>query len=490
MKKSGLVALILSIAILPVGIRAQDPTKKKTDSRANAQTSVSPSGVQGTVTGNGTPGRLSKWVGSSGTNNFTLGDSVITEDKSGNVGVGTTLPASKLTVAGVIESLSGGIKFPDGTVQTTAGLSGLQTISHNSTLAGSGTSVSPLGVAVPLILNAAAGDIALECNGGNRDSLPGVAITARGGNSTSTTGADGIVVTGGSSAASAGGRAVSALAGDGVPFGGEGVFARGGRATTGTGGPGMRAFAGSSDSGDGGFGVGATGGAGGFGLSGTGDGGEGLVGVGGSGRGAGRTGGAGITATGGTGSGGATNGLAGLFNGDVQVTGNLSKGGGSFKIDHPLDPENKYLYHSFVESPDMKNIYDGNVVTDENGDAVVVLPDYFEALNSDFRYQLTVIGAFAQAIVSEKIKNNRFRIRTSLPGVELSWQVTGIRQDAFAKKNRIQVEVEKSERERGLYLHPDAFNQPEERGICWSRNPDLLRRIKEQDATLTRESRK
>ena len=65
---------------------------------------------------------------------------------------------------------------------------------------------------------------------------------------------------------------------------------------------------------------------------------------------------------------GATPGDAGHFVGNVDISGNLSKGGGSFKIDHPLDPENKYLYHSFVESPDMKNIYDGNVVTDENGD--------------------------------------------------------------------------------------------------------------------------
>lgn len=153
---------------------------------------------------------------------------------------------------------------------------------------------------------------------------------------------------------------------------------------------------------------------------------------------------------------------AGIFQGNVSVTGMVSKGGGSFKIDHPLDPENKYLYHSFVESPDMKNIYDGNVVTNENGEAVVEMPDYFEALNSDFRYQLTVLGTFAQAIVAQKIKGNRFVIKTSSPNVEVSWQVTGIRQDAFAKKNRIRVEVDKEESERGLYLHPEAFNLPED----------------------------
>ena len=99
---------------------------------------------------------------------------------------------------------------------------------------------------------------------------------------------------------------------------------------------------------------------------------------------------------------GSVSGYAAWFNGNVNVDGNLSKAGGSFKIDHPLDPANKYLYHSFVESPDMMNIYDGNVTTDAHGDAVVELPEWFETLNRDFRYQLTVIGQFAQAIVVQR----------------------------------------------------------------------------------------
>ncbi len=102
---------------------------------------------------------------------------------------------------------------------------------------------------------------------------------------------------------------------------------------------------------------------------------------------------------------GSASGFAAWFNGNVDVDGNLSKAGGSFKIDHPLDPSNKYLYHSFVESPDMKNIYDGNVTTNGNGDAVVTLPKWFETLNRDFRYQLTVIGQFAQAIVGSEISH-------------------------------------------------------------------------------------
>jgi len=105
-------------------------------------------------------------------------------------------------------------------------------------------------------------------------------------------------------------------------------------------------------------------------------------------------------------------GPAAYLSGDVTVTGTLSKGGGAFKIDHPLDPENKYLYHSFVESPEMMNVYNGNAVTDADGYAVVTLPEYFEVLNRDFRYQLTVIGEFAQAIVAKKIAGNQFTIRT------------------------------------------------------------------------------
>lgn len=158
-------------------------------------------------------------------------------------------------------------------------------------------------------------------------------------------------------------------------------------------------------------------------------------------------------------------GLAGDFYGNVSVSGTLSKGGGSFKIDHPLDPANKYLLHSFVESPDMMNIYNGNIVTDAQGYATIELPEWFEALNRDFRYQLTVVGQFAQAIVSKKVEQNRFEIRTNLPRVEVSWQVTGIRHDAWAEQNRIPVELEKSKAERGKYLHPQAHGAASELGI-------------------------
>ncbi len=156
---------------------------------------------------------------------------------------------------------------------------------------------------------------------------------------------------------------------------------------------------------------------------------------------------------------------AALFYGNVYVGGSLSKAGGSFKIDDPIDPANKYLYHSFVESPDMKNIYDGVVVTDGGGRAIVNLPNYFESLNSDFRYQLTVIGQFAQAVVASEIADGRFVIQTDKGNVKVSWQVTGIRQDAWAVAHRIPNEVEKSDKEKGHYLHPELFGHAGEQTI-------------------------
>jgi hypothetical protein len=375
----------------------------------------------------------------------------------------------------MIETTLGGYKFPDGTLQTTAATSGLGSVAHNSTLTGNGTSGSPLGVAVPLILTGAidfGGSIIKATNTGQSgigiEVVGAVAVSATGSNSSSGFGGTGVWGFGGNSSSGTGGHGVFAQGGSGGSLGGAGLIAQGGVGDSNPGGRGGSILGGRSNSGEGGLGLGVAGG-----DSTSNNGGVGVNVGGGIGSGAGNSGGIGIAASGGPGLNGASPGLAGAFSGDVVVAGNLfvtgslSKGGGSFKIDHPLDPENKYLYHSFVESPDMMNIYNGNIVTDDRGQAVVKLPEYFEALNSEFRYQLTVIGQFAQAIVSSKIKDNEFTIKTSSPGVEVSWQVTGVRRDAWAVKNSIQVEVTKKETERGLYLHPEAFGQTEDRGIQW-----------------------
>jgi hypothetical protein len=169
----------------------------------------------------------------------------------------------------------------------------------------------------------------------------------------------------------------------------------------------------------------------------------------------------------------APNGWAGRFLGnvnivgDVNVTGELSKSSGSFKIDHPLDPENKYLYHSFVESPEMLNVYDGIVRLDDSGAAWVELPEWFDALNRDFRYQLTALDRPAPDLhVAARIAGNRFQIRGGEPGMEVSWQVTGVREDPWAEAHRIQVEEEKPPHEQGHFLHPELYGETAERSVA------------------------
>lgn len=146
--------------------------------------------------------------------------------------------------------------------------------------------------------------------------------------------------------------------------------------------------------------------------------------------------------------------------GYLDVVGTLSKGGGSFKIDHPLDPAGKFLQHSFVESPDMKNIYDGVARLDAKGEATIEMPDWFHALNRDFRYQLTPHGSFGELYVRSTLREGRFSIAGGKPGQDVSWQVTGIRLDAWANANRIQVEVDKTGPDSGTYRHPELHGQP------------------------------
>jgi hypothetical protein len=158
---------------------------------------------------------------------------------------------------------------------------------------------------------------------------------------------------------------------------------------------------------------------------------------------------------------------AGYFDGNVNISGNLSKAGGGFTIDHPRDPANKYLNHSFVESSQMINFYDGIVTVDEDGTAWVDLPEWLDALNADFRYQLTPVGGSAPNLhVAEEIyENHRFKIAGGKARTKVCWQVTGSRKDAWAIANPIKVEDEKPPQDRGRYLHPHLYNAPPEQRV-------------------------
>jgi hypothetical protein len=150
-------------------------------------------------------------------------------------------------------------------------------------------------------------------------------------------------------------------------------------------------------------------------------------------------------------------------NGDFTVVGVKA-----FTMDHPLDPANKTLMHVAAESNEVINFYSGNVTTDASGKATVKLPDYYEALNKDSRYQLTVIGSFAQAIISKEVSNNQFEIATSTPNVKVSWEVKGVRNDAHMRLHPFVAEEMKSGSQKGKYIDPAAYNQPESKRVSYS----------------------
>jgi hypothetical protein len=384
------------------------------------------------ITGSGTANHITKWVSAT-----KLGNSNIFDGSAGSVGIATTAPTATLDVNGTARvrgnatvngSLGAG---PITATSSSSGGTGVYANAGSSTASNGVIAYGATGVAG---YTTVAGSIAVFGNGGN------------------STGSNGVV-----------GYGATGVAGNSTITGSYGTYGSGSTGvwgnSTGTG------------ANVGVLGLGATG------VQGVGDT-WGVLGQSSSTSGSGggfsnsTTGDALFTYN-------QSGGYAAFFDGDVDVDGNLSKAGGSFKIDHPLDPANKYLYHSFVESPDMMNIYNGNATTDEQGSAVVKLPEWFETLNRDFRYQLTVMGQFAQAIVASKVANHQFTIKTDKPNVEVSWQVTGIRQDAWANAHRIPLEVAKAPADRGLYLHPELFGAPAEKNIGLAHHPMIQKLLKE-----------
>jgi hypothetical protein len=392
--------------------------------------------AQNTITGTGTAGDIAKFTGA-----HTISNSIITEN-SAKIGIGTATPTSKLTVLGNASSpIIFGKNSGAGPGLRGESVGGFGIIGKSARTGIQGLSTGSVGMGVWGDCSADTGVYGSTSTGfgvrGHASNSQGVGVYGDSpgghgveGNSTGGTAVYGNGILGVFGQGNSGGSGVYGNSSSGVGVygqstGSDGVF---GTSTNGTGVHGM------------GSGVGVFGEAGSYGVI--------------------ARGSVGIYAAPTTG-----NTIAGLFGGNVQIQGNLSKSSGSFKIDHPLDPANKYLYHSFVESPDMKNIYDGTVTLDKKGEAVVPMPDYFAALNQDFRYQLTAIGAPAPNLyVSQKVKENRFKIAGGKPGMEVSWQVTGIRHDAYARDHRIAVEENKGN-ESGLYIYPAGFGEPNEKAI-------------------------
>jgi hypothetical protein len=155
-----------------------------------------------------------------------------------------------------------------------------------------------------------------------------------------------------------------------------------------------------------------------------------------------------------------------VVNGDMDVSGDKN-----FKIDHPMDPANRYLYHASIESFEVLDLYSGSAVLDANGEAWIELPEWMEVLNRDFRYQLTAIGAPSPGLhVADEIRGNRFRIAGGAHRSKVSWQVTGIRNDPYHQARPFVAERMKPADEQGFYLRPELYGQPAEKGILFGRN--------------------
>ncbi len=140
--------------------------------------------------------------------------------------------------------------------------------------------------------------------------------------------------------------------------------------------------------------------------------------------------------------------------GDLDVLGSITEIGKKIiQIDHPNDPSNQSLQYSPIGTNELLNIYSGNTTTNEEGIATIQLPTYLQSLNTQFRYQLTVIGSFAQAQIAKEINDHQFTIHSSEPNVEVSWQITGVRNDAYAQENPLEVVVNKKGAEKGTVLY-------------------------------------
>jgi hypothetical protein len=172
-------------------------------------------------------------------------------------------------------------------------------------------------------------------------------------------------------------------------------------------------------------------------------------------------------------------GYAAVFDGDISINGTEHASVVQRKIDHPADPANKYLVHAAVQSSEMMNMYTGNVVLDADGTAVVQLPGWFQTENADFRYSLSAVGAPAPNLyVAEEVSGNQFKVAGGRAGQKISWYVTAIPQDAYAKANPLVVEEVKKPKEQGYYLNPGLYGQAEEKGLEWARHPQMMKRIK------------
>jgi len=160
------------------------------------------------------------------------------------------------------------------------------------------------------------------------------------------------------------------------------------------------------------------------------------------------------------------NGLAGDFHGDVLISGSISKGSGSFLIDHPLDPENKLLRHNFMESPENLVVYRGKIKLNSIGENIVELPEYFEALTKENEATVVLTSIGKPFLTGYEWENDfkSFKIYGEFER-EVSWVVYADRDDPVIHELGQPVEEEKGPDnpycEKGKLLYPRAYGYPE-----------------------------
>lgn len=179
-----------------------------------------------------------------------------------------------------------------------------------------------------------------------------------------------------------------------------------------------------------------------------------------------------------------TEGNYGVYcDGNMYTTGTQNSASSLLTIDHPQDPEHKWLSHAHIGAPEPLNIYRGTVTLDASGAATVSLPGYFAALNGDVSYQLTAIGAAAPSLhVAQEVRGNQFRVAGGVAGQKVSWQVTGVRQDAYAAAHPLRVETRKNDDDQGTlqFVPKGSLAKPMHTGPV----PGSKRRPPRQDPTL------
>ncbi len=167
---------------------------------------------------------------------------------------------------------------------------------------------------------------------------------------------------------------------------------------------------------------------------------------------------------------------AGYFDGDVYITGSLSKGSGSFLIDHPLDPQNKTLRHNFVESPENLCLYRGKVKLNSSGEGKVEMPRYFKALTKETEATVT-LTSIGRPFNTGYEWNSDYTVCTVYgdPNREVSYIVMADRDDPVMKQLYKPVEEEKGNGNftKGKLLYPKAYGYSENMGEDYERQQEI-----------------